>query len=625
MFAVPGWNISANNLKTQSEAIVSKAKPGKSEPSHKSREKKSKKRKRGHSDEGGAQVTAENLEELFRKHLDGRPPPEPVNALAESPKKLTKKAKKAEKQKAKAAEEAQGNEQKNPSSGHLEDAQLQGDDGSPRPLAASEPKDSTNNNLTAANPEPLNAPSKEDGLAKYNKRKAKAERRKQGKETQPTEDEPVKHKAISSPSEHPPREVSNSKPQSNGSKAHPSKEAQTKINATASNTSSSTSKNFTPLQQKMAQKLVSARFRHLNELLYTSPSATAASLFASDPAAYTAYHDGFAAQVAIWPSNPVLEFVEEMKVRGAFQHGRSNVRFAHGKKFNPKKNRQNDHPATGANSERGDLKSLPRDPRTHTCEVADLGAGTARFAAMLAPHSSRKKLNLHIRSFDLAHPSPEKGSPGLQKDPKLLTIADITDLRPAGVQDRSVDIAICCLSLMGTNWVSVVDECRRIVRPGFGEVWVAEVRSRFQKPKSKGGGGDDGGDDDRAQNKSSSKNNKTKGKRKDNDDEDENVDFEPEELEEKPKWKEEIDVEAFVAVWKRRGFRLDGEIDAQNKMFVKMKFLRERERVREGADANLEDGRWPPKTKFLDDAGADGEGDVVKEGKVLKPCVYKTR
>ena len=55
----------------------------------------------------------------------------------------------------------------------------------------------------------------------------------------------------------------------------------------------------------LSAKLVSSRFRWLNEQLYTLPSAAAFAHFSSHPADYSAYHAGFRQQVQRWPSHPL--------------------------------------------------------------------------------------------------------------------------------------------------------------------------------------------------------------------------------------------------------------------------------------------------------------------------------
>lgn len=59
------------------------------------------------------------------------------------------------------------------------------------------------------------------------------------------------------------------------------------------------------LRSRMEKRLQSARFRHINELLYTSTSGEAKRLFQQDPDAIRIYHKGYTEQVKHWPTNPV--------------------------------------------------------------------------------------------------------------------------------------------------------------------------------------------------------------------------------------------------------------------------------------------------------------------------------
>ncbi|XP_046654027.1 ribosomal RNA-processing protein 8-like [Daphnia pulicaria] len=53
------------------------------------------------------------------------------------------------------------------------------------------------------------------------------------------------------------------------------------------------------------QRLESARFRYLNEELYTKSSSEAWELFQEDPQSFDIYHKGFKNQVLKWPVNPL--------------------------------------------------------------------------------------------------------------------------------------------------------------------------------------------------------------------------------------------------------------------------------------------------------------------------------
>ncbi|CAK5083420.1 unnamed protein product [Meloidogyne enterolobii] len=52
-------------------------------------------------------------------------------------------------------------------------------------------------------------------------------------------------------------------------------------------------------------RLDAARFRYVNEQLYTHPSTSAVQLFKEDPNVFEAYHRGYKQQLKKWPFNPL--------------------------------------------------------------------------------------------------------------------------------------------------------------------------------------------------------------------------------------------------------------------------------------------------------------------------------
>ena len=350
---------------------------------------------------------------------------------------------------------------------------------------------------------------------------------------------------------------------------------------------------LTPLQQSMRAKLISARFRHLNETLYTADSSKALSMFSESPELFSEYHAGFSQQVKeAWPENPVELYIKTVK-------SRANIPFKLGKE------------GKVVNSSSSEMP-LPRRPHG-TSTIADLGCGDAQLARGL--QSSVKHLNLKFYNFDLHAASP------------FITKADIANLP---LKDGEVDVAVFCLSLMGTNWISFVEEAWRVLRgDGRGEIWVAEVKSRFGRvpPKRKGQDGN------------SSKPKKKKQKqlnRPDNDDEDslgEEVFAEVDgPTDNGTKIQDETDITGFVEVFQRRGFSLrQDSVVKNNKMFVSMIFTKAGVPVA---------GKWKGmkwvgtryervdlasgKTRFLE-AAKEGVPSPEEERKVLKPCVYKIR
>ncbi|KAM5182302.1 ribosomal RNA-processing protein 8 isoform 1-T3 [Mantella aurantiaca] len=160
------------------------------------------------------------------------------------------------------------------------------------------------------------------------------------------------------------------------------------------------------LRSRMEQRLSSARFRYINEQLYTSDSQEAVQLFQSDPEAFTVYHTGFSQQVQRWPVNPITEIIKYIKNRPA------------------------------------------------SLVVADFGCGDAQLA-----RSIRNK----VHSFDLV---------------ALNDHVTVCDMAQVPLSDRTVDIAVFCLSLMGKNLGDFLKEANRVLKME-GVLLVAEVSSRF--------------------------------------------------------------------------------------------------------------------------------------------------
>ncbi|KAJ0022318.1 hypothetical protein NQD34_009808 [Periophthalmus magnuspinnatus] len=67
------------------------------------------------------------------------------------------------------------------------------------------------------------------------------------------------------------------------------------------------------LRSRMEQRLESARFRYINEVLYSSSSREARRMFTQDKEAFWVYHRGYSAQVQRWPDNPVDQIIQFIK------------------------------------------------------------------------------------------------------------------------------------------------------------------------------------------------------------------------------------------------------------------------------------------------------------------------
>jgi ribosomal RNA-processing protein 8 len=528
MFAVPGWSVSTSDLKPQKDSVSTQQKPAQdidNTPANNNTEVSSKpnKRKRG-SDYNGGKITTSNVNEMFRRHIEGhtRQPSSSTPNMNGNPKE-GKKKRNRDRKKAKSNDD----EIVNGEGHHVEDGHQQTNkkpkkdhDGVEQPSAGVAVETKTN------------------GISKVT-------------ETIPP----------------PP----------------PAAAAAT----------------LTPLQQKMREKLMSARFRHLNETLYTTPSTEALELFSANPELFAEYHAGFSHQVKeSWPSNPVDGYIRAIQKRGTVP--------AMWKK-----------PTKGDGGPRQGATALPRRPNG-LCTIADLGCGDAQLARALTP--STKKLKLKLLSYDLHVPDP------------LVTKADISALP---VVDGSVDIAIFCLSLMGTNWVSFVEEAWRVLRgDGKGECWVSEVKSRFGKVvRKKAQIGLKRADSNNKTQKTKNNKKKRGGGESDleNDaDDDANIFAEDARNTAGAGDGDETDISAFIEVFRSRGFTLKSEtVDKSNKMFVRMEFIKQgggapAKGKYAGVGVTPKSFAPPGKKRFIDRETIKGM-TPEEEAKVLKPCVYKTR
>ncbi|KAF9774885.1 hypothetical protein IL306_007083 [Fusarium sp. DS 682] len=337
---------------------------------------------------------------------------------------------------------------------------------------------------------------------------------------------------------------------------------------------------LTPLQASMREKLISARFRHLNETLYTRPSEEAFNLFDESPEMFDEYHEGFRRQVKVWPENPVGSFLKDIRTRG--------------------KVRQHSKGKPGAPPTPLDKTPLPRTQQE--CTIADLGCGDARLAEAL--QTDGKKLRVNVKSYDLQSPSP------------LVTKADIANLP---LPDGSVNVAVFCLALMGTNWVDFIEEAYRILH-WKGELWVAEIKSRFGPIRNKNA--------PVTHSVGNRKKNAVAGKKgkkgaDNNAEHDEDLAVEVDGVDDR---RRETDVSAFVEVLKSRGFVLQGDreaIDLSNKMFVKMHFIKGASPTK---GKHVKEQEMPKgKRGIIRRIDPIDEEPEVNEASVLKPCVYKIR
>ncbi|KAK6511473.1 25S rRNA (adenine645-N1)-methyltransferase [Arthrobotrys musiformis] len=346
---------------------------------------------------------------------------------------------------------------------------------------------------------------------------------------------------------------------------------------------------LTPLQEKMRQKLSGARFRHLNQLLYTTPSQDSLSLFKSQPEMFRDYHSGFRQQVESWPENPVDIYIRRLFARGKLRDSG----------FRSGKNRPNGISSVNANplgvkgfQDTMDSYPLPRAKDGYTT-VVDLGCGEAALAKAITSAKPRPKIK--VNSYDLHSPN------------SLVTVADIANLP---LRDGSVDIAIFCLALMGTNWPKMIEEAARVLRNG-GEIWIAEIKSRFARTKA------GQKEEPKEQKKGKGKKNAMKNV-KDNTNPVEAFVEEQDDDQDQNRWA--AGEQDFIEALARRGLRLKNR-NGSNKMFVLLDF--EKAGGRGGQIFQI-----PPKPDMhgrISKKFHTNDEPVVEEATILQPCLYKIR
>ncbi|KAI9779242.1 MAG: 25S rRNA (adenine645-N1)-methyltransferase [Geoglossum umbratile] len=503
MFAVPGWSVSSSSLKTQIKASakeppVNSNSADRHDEDPRLRNSKKRKRNRGRSD--NANLSTDNLLDLWEKITQGKPT-NPTSGQAAKASKLEKKR------------------LRNDRNGHTQNLV-------PKDIRSKSPKGD------------VQIPQPNENLlkAKY--------QRCGNRETSIVPDSPGHPKPTQS--------------------ARPTEPLQ--------------STNLTQLQISMQQKLTSARFRHLNQILYTTPSSSTLQLFHQNPEMFDNYHQGFRRQVEVWPENPVDGYIRTLKERGKKRKG-NRIRDAKGQTRDLILSEGN------RNRESAEL------PRTEgVCTVADLGCGDAKLAQ--AMEDVKKKLKINVLSYDLHSSS------------RFVTRSDIAQL-PLG--DESVDVAIFCLALMGTNWIDFVEESWRVLR-WRGELWVAEIKSRFGRVDRRGA---------RGIGSKGVLTNQTMTQDADCGDHSAATEMDS--------GRHETDVSALVNVFRNRGFALQNgtAVDMSNKMFVKLNFVKSLVPLKgKGipSQKGVADRETRKKRKFL-------VNDLVEddESGALKPCVYKIR
>lgn len=165
------------------------------------------------------------------------------------------------------------------------------------------------------------------------------------------------------------------------------------------------------LRQKMMKKLKAARFRYLNEQIYTTTGKETEKIFRQDPESFKAYHEGYKLQVKQWPVNPldkIVASISKMQVVTKYNVEFLNLIYFRDKNF----------------------------------VIADFGCGEAKLASSV-PQT--------VHSFDLVAANDS-------------VVA--CDMAHVPLNNASVDVVVFCLSLMGTNLKDYLIEANRVLKNG---------------------------------------------------------------------------------------------------------------------------------------------------------------
>jgi ribosomal RNA-processing protein 8 len=103
------------------------------------------------------------------------------------------------------------------------------------------------------------------------------------------------------------------------------------------------------------------------------------------------------------------------------------------------------------------------------CVVADFGCGDAALAQKLVGYNHKGTCPFRVHSFDLVASSD------------AVTACDMANVP---LENKTVDVAVFCLSLMGTNLADFLREAHRVLKD-TGILKIAEVRSRFESTDKK--------------------------------------------------------------------------------------------------------------------------------------------
>lgn len=238
--------------------------------------------------------------------------------------------------------------------------------------------------------------------------------------------------------------------------------------------SSSSNASLTPLQSKLSSKLSSAKFRWLNEQLYSLPSADGAQLMASSIAAesaggagataFDAYHDAHRQQTAAWPVPPLPLLAQKLREDESLGEGAVVLDLGCGDAELARSLLSG-----GSGSGSGGKKGKKNKGKQSTTGEASSGAAIEKHFRVISydlvgdvealPESQAdSKLRGYVAPVDFLTSIPLPGDPGGRP------VAN--GVGSSGDGPAIVDAAVCCLSLMGVNWLGGIYEATRVLRKG---------------------------------------------------------------------------------------------------------------------------------------------------------------
>ena len=230
----------------------------------------------------------------------------------------------------------------------------------------------------------------------------------------------------------------------------------------------------------VTKRLAGSRFRVLNEAFYTESSLQTQERLRASPGEFMDYHKGYQEQVSKWEVNPIALFINLLErvlagstegedgpgtITGAASAGSAGIGLLDAELVQGLQDlelRQSIKPSKV--SKHQIFLSFTGLTRKDIAAIGDMGCGEAALAQAIVPKYSP---DVVVHSFDFV---------------ALNSYVTVANIRALPLERHRLDLAIYCLSLMGSDYVTFIKEAFRVVRPG-GELWLAEVNSRITNTK----------------------------------------------------------------------------------------------------------------------------------------------